>query len=115
MFDEESMQHQRVETELITHDSNEDKEYNFEVESSEDKKAAERDSKSYQKTHITSQTHDYQLTRDKERRVIKLPKRYGIVDMLSYVVAVIEEVIGEEPINYKQATSSKIEQNGWMP
>ncbi|KAH9679593.1 hypothetical protein KPL71_026196 [Citrus sinensis] len=75
-YPEESMQHQRVETELITHDSNEDKEYNFEVESSEDKKAAERDSKSYQKTHITSQTHDYQLTRDKERRVIKLPKRY---------------------------------------
>ncbi|KAH9679596.1 hypothetical protein KPL71_026196 [Citrus sinensis] len=73
-YPEESMQHQRVETELITHDSNEDKEYNFEVESSEDKKAAERDSKSYQKTHITSQTHDYQLTRDKERRVIKLPK-----------------------------------------
>ncbi|KAH9648845.1 CCHC-type domain-containing protein [Citrus sinensis] len=105
VFDEEFMLHKRVEIELITHDSNEDKEHNFEVESSEDKRAAERDSKSYQKTHITSQTHDYKLTRDREMRFIKLSKRYGIADMISYAVAIAKEVIGEEPINYKQATS----------
>lgn len=54
MFDEESMLHQRVETKLITPDLNENKEHNFKVESSEDKRAAERDSKSYKKTHTTS-------------------------------------------------------------
>lgn len=49
MFDEKSMIHQMVETELITPDLNGNKEHNFKVESSEDKRAAERDSKSYKK------------------------------------------------------------------
>ena len=45
MFDEEPMLHQKVETELITPDTNEVKEHNFKVESSEEKKAVERDPK----------------------------------------------------------------------
>ncbi|KAH9743695.1 hypothetical protein KPL70_003390 [Citrus sinensis] len=45
VFDEEPMLHQKVETELTTPDTNEVKEHNFEVESSEEKKTIERDSK----------------------------------------------------------------------
>ncbi|KAH9679839.1 hypothetical protein KPL71_026297 [Citrus sinensis] len=113
VFDEEPLLHQKVETELITPDTNEVKEHNFEVESSEEKKVAERDPKPCQKTHITSQITDYQLTRDREKRVIKLPKRYGIADMISYALAVAEEVIGEEPVSYKQAMGSKIKEK-WL-
>ena len=113
MFDKEHMLHQKVETELTTPDTNEVKEHNFEVESSEEKKTAERDPKPCQKTNITSQMNDYQLTRDREKRVIKLPKRYGIADMISYALAVAEEVIGEEPVSYKQAMGSKIREK-WL-
>ncbi|KAH9769620.1 hypothetical protein KPL71_012083 [Citrus sinensis] len=50
---------------------------------------------------------------DRQRRVIKLPKSYGIDDMVSYALAVAEEVIGEEPINYKQAMNSK-DRKKWL-
>ncbi|KAH9745767.1 CCHC-type domain-containing protein [Citrus sinensis] len=107
VFDEEPMLHQKVETELTTPDTNGVKEHKFKVESSEEKQTSERDPKPCQKAHITSQIQDYQLTRDREKRVIKPPKRYGIVDMISYALAVAEEVIGEEPVSYKQAMGSK--------
>ncbi|KAH9762947.1 hypothetical protein KPL70_001004 [Citrus sinensis] len=113
VFDEEPMLHQKVETELTTPDTNEVKEHNFEVESSEEKKTTERDSKPCQKTHITSQMNEYQLTRDMEKRIIKPPKRYGIADMISYALAVAEEVIGEEPVSYNQAMGSKVREK-WL-
>ncbi|KAH9781363.1 Integrase catalytic domain-containing protein [Citrus sinensis] len=113
VFDEEPMLHQKVETELTTPDTNEVKEHNFKVESSEEKKTTERISKPCQKIHITSQMNEYQLTRDREKRVIKPPKRYGIADMISYALAVAEEVIGEEPVSYKQAMGSKIREK-WL-
>lgn len=41
-------------------------------------------------------------------RVIKLPKRHGIADMVSYALKIAEEVIGEEPISFKQAMNSRV-------
>lgn len=41
-------------------------------------------------------------------RVIKLPKRYGIVDMVSYALTIAEEVIGEEPISFKQTMNNRV-------
>ena len=42
----------------------------------------------------------YQLARDRERRVIRTPKRFGIADLISYALTVAEEVIGEELGSY---------------
>ena len=42
----------------------------------------------------SSEIDNYQLARDKEIRVIKIPKRFGITDLISYALNVTEEVIG---------------------
>ena len=107
VFDEESMLHQRVETELTITDLDGNEEDNQKVETNEEPNVTEMDFITYQRVHNNLKLDDYQLTRDRQRRVIKLPKRYGIADIVSYTLAIAEEVIGEEPINYKQVMSSK--------
>ena len=113
VFDEETMLHRRVETELTSTDLDRSEEDNQKVETSEESKVTEIDSRTDQRVHNNLKLDDYQLTRDRQRRVIKLPKRYGIADMVSYALAVAEEVIGEEPTNYKQAMSSK-DKKKWL-
>ena len=113
MFDEESMLHQRVETELTTTDLDRIGEDNQKVETNEEPKVIENDSKTYQRAYNSLKLNDYQLTKDRDRRVINLPKRYGIADMISYAISVAEELIGEELINYKQAMSSK-DREKWL-
>ena len=49
----------------------------------------------------------YQLARDKERMVIKMPKKYGIVDLISYALMVVEDVNGAEPTSFQEDVSSK--------
>ena len=34
-------------------------------------------------------------------RVVKMPKRYGIVDLISYTLIVIDEVFREDSENFK--------------
>lgn len=41
-----------------------------------------------------------------ERRVVKIPRKYGIVDLISYAPTVADEVNGEEPMNFKEVISS---------
>ncbi|KAH9770959.1 hypothetical protein KPL71_012540 [Citrus sinensis] len=76
VFDEESMLHQRVETELTTTDLDRNEEDNQKVETSEEPKVTEKDSRTNQRVHNNLKLDNYQLTRDRQRRVIKLPKRY---------------------------------------
>ena len=54
-----------------------------------------------------SELEGYQLARDREKRTIKMPERYGIVDPISYVLVVAESVTSEKPANFKQAMRSK--------
>ena len=61
----------------------------------------------HQESTTTSELDNYQLARDREIRVVKLPKRYGIADLISYALMVANEVTGEEPESYNQVMNSK--------
>ena len=77
------------------------------MESADDK------SKSHDSRTSTSEQETHQLARDRERRVIRMPKRFGIADLISYALTVAEDVIGEEPSSYKQAMNSRDKSN-WL-
>ncbi|XP_041000938.1 secreted RxLR effector protein 161-like [Juglans microcarpa x Juglans regia] len=49
----------------------------------------------------------YQLARDRERKVIKPPQRYGQVELTAFALTVAEEVIEMEPKTFKEAMASK--------
>lgn len=59
-----------------------------------------------QKMHKSLKLYNYQLTGDRERRVIKMSKRYGIVNIISYALAITDEVNGEKPKNFKEALNN---------
>lgn len=60
-----------------------------------------------QSEHKHAELEGYQLTKNRERRVIKVPKKYGIADMISYVLMVAEDMNGGEPTRFKEAMKSK--------
>ncbi|KAK9190434.1 hypothetical protein WN943_019039 [Citrus x changshan-huyou] len=65
-----------------------------------------KEAKQHQKqTH--SELEGYQLAMDRVRRTIKMPKRYGVADLISYALAVAEAETSEEPATYKQAMRTK--------
>ena len=113
VFDEGSMLQQKVETELITSEQKANHKPNLEVELTDDHKDTDGKSKSCDSKPRTSKIDNYQLARDRERRVIKMPKRFGIADLISYALNVAEEVIGEEPSSYKQAMNSR-DKSKWL-
>ena len=88
------MLQQKVETELLAPEQSVSQEPNLEVESADDK------IKSHDCRSSSSEKETYQLARDREIRVIRMPKRFGIADLISYALAVAEEVIEEEPGSY---------------
>ena len=49
---------------------------------------------------------DYQLVRDRKRRAIRPPARFGYVDLIAYALSVAEEFL-DEPANYKEAIHSQ--------
>lgn len=58
---------------------------------------------------------DYNLTRDRVRRNIKPPQRYGYADMISYALQVAEDVDLDEPRSFAEAVKEKIVRNGYWP
>ncbi|PNX59901.1 hypothetical protein L195_g059917, partial [Trifolium pratense] len=46
---------------------------------------------------------DYQLARDRERRVIRPPNRFGYADLICYALNAAEEVQDSEPKNFREA------------
>lgn len=54
----------------------------------------------------------YNLVRDRERRQIRPPQRYGYADIIAYALSVEEEDQENDPINYKEAISG-IDSNNW--
>ncbi|XP_062085979.1 uncharacterized protein LOC133792086 [Humulus lupulus] len=51
--------------------------------------------------------HDYRLVRDRVRREIKPPERFGYADLIAYALNVAEEEIEQEPLSYKESVNSK--------
>ncbi|KAH9804147.1 hypothetical protein KPL71_002018 [Citrus sinensis] len=113
VFDEGSMLQQKVETELTISEQPTNHKPNLEVELTDDHKDTDEESKSYDNKSRSLEMNNYQLARDRERRVIKMPKKYGIADLISYALNVAEEVIGEEPSSYKQAMNSR-DKTKWL-
>ncbi|MCI46550.1 copia LTR rider, partial [Trifolium medium] len=55
----------------------------------------------------------YQLTRDRERRVITPPNRYGYADLICYALNAAEEVQDLEPNNFREALESN-DSKDWL-
>ncbi|KAH9751577.1 hypothetical protein KPL71_014347 [Citrus sinensis] len=113
VFDEGSLLQQKVETKLTIYEQKANHKLNLEVELTDDHKDTNEESKSCDSKTRSSEMDNYQLARDRERRVIKMPKRFGIADLISYALNVAEEVIGEEPSSYKQAMNSR-DKSKWL-
>ncbi|KAH9705095.1 hypothetical protein KPL70_011743 [Citrus sinensis] len=77
------------------------------VESKDILKESEKITESHHGVNKALELDNYQLARDRERKVVKMPKRYWIADLISYALMVADEMIGEEPENFKQAMDSK--------
>lgn len=77
------------------------------VEHTRSKKDERTDCKSPLGVSKLSELENYQLARDREIRVKMVPRRYGIVDLISYALAAADKVNREEPVKYKEAMSSK--------
>lgn len=55
----------------------------------------------------------YQLARDRQRRLIKPPQRYGHhADLVAYALTVASEIDDDEPTSYKDAMNSN-EKDKW--
>ena len=50
---------------------------------------------------------DYRLTRDREKRQVKPPNRYGYADLIAFAFTVADEVCTDEPKSYKEAITSR--------
>ena len=53
------------------------------------------------------------LARDRIRREIKQPKRYGYVDLIAFAVVAASEVLEEDPKTVKVVLASK-EKEKWL-
>lgn len=53
-----------------------------------------------------SSIQDYQLTRDKEKRKVKAPKRLGYADLIAYALTTSNDLENEEPKSYGKVIAS---------
>lgn len=60
-----------------------------------------------------SELADYSLARDRERRSIKVPSRYGYADIMAFAFSVAEDIGDEEPRTYRDAVTGK-EKEKWL-
>ena len=69
-----------------------------------DREEAEDISEAF-KTHTDIQ--DYQLARDRQKRVIKTPKRFAYADLIAYALTTTHELDNDEPKTYREAVLGK--------
>ncbi|KAH9781301.1 hypothetical protein KPL71_008412 [Citrus sinensis] len=50
-----------------------------------------------------AQHQEYQLIRDREKRKVKAPLRYGYADLIAYALTASHQIDDDEPKNYKEA------------
>ena len=55
---------------------------------------------------------DYLQARDRSRRVIKPPQRLGYTDLIAYALISVNEVLDEEPRDYKEIMRSRNKTDG---
>ncbi|KAH9648407.1 hypothetical protein KPL70_025572 [Citrus sinensis] len=99
VFDEEALTQSRVETEIINTSSEKNGVVELEVESLKEAKQHPK------QTH--SELEGYQLAKDRIKRTIKMPEKYGVADLISYALAVAETETSDEPATYKQVMRTK--------
>ncbi|KAH9648425.1 retrovirus-related pol polyprotein from transposon TNT 1-94-like protein [Citrus sinensis] len=99
VFDEEALTQSRVETEITNTSSEKNGVIELEVESLKEAKQHPK------QTH--SELEGYQLAKDRIRRTIKMPEKYGVADLISYALAVAETETSDEPATYKQVMRTK--------
>ncbi|KAE8683864.1 hypothetical protein F3Y22_tig00111166pilonHSYRG00202 [Hibiscus syriacus] len=58
--------------------------------------------KNQQEAEPETRFDDYNMMRDRQRRTIRPPERYGHVDLISYTLNVAEEIEEVEPNNFKE-------------
>ena len=56
---------------------------------------------------------NYNLTKDRERRPVKAPSRYGYADIMAYAFSVVEEMETDEPKTYHDAMTRK-DKEQWL-
>ncbi|KAK3026686.1 hypothetical protein RJ639_041533 [Escallonia herrerae] len=59
-------------------------------------------------SHSTEENEEQQdnIVRNRPRREIRPPQKYGYVDMVAYALSVAEDIEVEEPVTYKEAIKS---------
>ena len=50
---------------------------------------------------------EYSIARDRPRRVMRLPTRFRLNDMVSFALTIAEDIVDSEPRNYKEAMGTK--------
>ena len=55
----------------------------------------------------------YSVARDRQSRNCRPPQRYGYFDLVAYALTSVAETIGEKPLTYEEAVSSK-DANKWQ-
>ncbi|RVW41324.1 Retrovirus-related Pol polyprotein from transposon TNT 1-94 [Vitis vinifera] len=61
----------------------------------------------------TQGLESYSLARDKQKRQVKPPKRYGQVEMTTFALSVAEEIVDMEPKTYQEVINSN-EADQWV-
>lgn len=115
MFDESKMGYGIKETDPTVYTpGNKDSQVEVELEKSDPSKEQEESigQSSSQNSRVvndqqTGNTNGYNLVRDKEKREIRPPQRYGQADLKWYALNIAELVEQKEPFSYKEAVTSK--------
>lgn len=68
-----------------------------------DYRTDESEENSFEESHQTPPTQDYQLIRDKEKRQSKACQTFGYTDLIAYALSVTSELTSDEPVSYKEA------------
>lgn len=103
MFDEDLMLLSKVEIEVMSTGLDGKHDAELKVEYTNGSQPAEKTPGKYENEPKSFELDNYQLARDREMRTIKMPKKYGIADLISYALSIIGELSGEEPMSYKEA------------
>ncbi|KAH9650014.1 hypothetical protein KPL70_026198 [Citrus sinensis] len=75
-------------------------------DSDEDNSENEDHNTEHQHQQNQTELEDYQLAKDRKRRTIRPPKRYGYADLISYALATSHEIDETELKSYKEAVNS---------
>ena len=65
------------------------------------------DSEAQDATQLESEIQGYQLARDRAKRPIRPPKRYGYADLITYALEAAHKIDDEEPKTFNEAIQSK--------